>query len=71
MHRTSPTQADASTPLVLDMEGAAVALGTTQRHVRKLVETRQLASVKVGRLVRIRPQDIADYIERQTRPAVG
>jgi len=39
--------------------------------VRKLVETRQLASVKVGSLVRIEPEAIEDYVERRRRPAVS
>lgn len=50
---------------------AAEYLNTTPRHVRKLCETRQLASVKVGNLVRLDQADMDDYIERQRRPAVG
>jgi excisionase family DNA binding protein len=45
---------------LLDYEGAAPCLGCSPRMVRKLVETRQLDSVKVGKLVRIEP----DAIER-------
>lgn len=56
--------------LLLDYDQAAELLGCTPRLVRKLVETRHLASVKVGALVRIDPDDIGDYIERQRREAV-
>jgi excisionase family DNA binding protein len=37
--------------------------------VRKLVESRQLESVKVGSLVRIERDSIARYIEANRRPA--
>lgn len=62
------TRADAVAAL-LDYEGTAPILKCSPRQVRKLVETRQLASIKVGRLVRIHPDDIAAYIERQRRGA--
>jgi excisionase family DNA binding protein len=54
---------------LLDYDAAAPELGCTPRMVRKLVETRQLASVKVGKLVRIEPGAITDYIDRHRRPA--
>jgi excisionase family DNA binding protein len=57
-------------PELLDWDGAANRLGCTPRMVRKLVETRQIASVKVGRLVRIHPKDIDRYIESHRREAV-
>ena len=38
--------------------------------VRKLVQERELASVKVGRLVRIEPQAIDAYIARRRVDAV-
>lgn len=55
---------------LIDYEAAARLLACTPRFVRKLVETRQLASVKVGRLVRIEPRAIEDYIERRRRGAM-
>jgi excisionase family DNA binding protein len=54
---------------LLDYEVTAELLRCTPRQVRKLVETRQIASVKVGRLVRIEPSAIEDYIERRRRDA--
>jgi excisionase family DNA binding protein len=82
MKRTTASQADTSTdrqaprnreerrhPELLDYDTAAPVLRCSPRMVRKLVETRQLASVKVGSLVRIHPDDIDDYISRKRRPA--
>ena len=57
-----------SAPL-LDYEGAAPCLGCSPRMVRKLVETRQLDSVKVGSLTRIEPDAIERYIEANRRVA--
>jgi excisionase family DNA binding protein len=55
---------------LLDYETAAPLLRCSPRMVRKLVETRQIESVKVGALVRIEPDAITRYIERNRRPAV-
>ena len=54
---------------LLDYEATAALLGVTPRLARKLVETRQLASVRVGRLVRVEPEAISEYIERRRRDA--
>jgi len=56
---------------LLDYDQAAPVLGCTARLVRKLTETRQLDSVKVGRLVRIEPEAIERYIEAHRRKAVS
>ena len=55
---------------LLDYTASAEQLGCTPRLVRKLVETRQLASVKVGSLVRIEPSEIERFIERNRRDAI-
>jgi len=52
---------------LFDYESLAELWDCTPRLVRKLVETRQLASVKVGSLVRIEPAAAAAYIERNRR----
>lgn len=52
---------------LLDYEEAAEQLGCTPRLVRKLVETRQIASIKVGRLVRLEPRAIQIFIEHNRR----
>jgi excisionase family DNA binding protein len=49
---------------------AALVLGCTPRTVRKLVETRQLDSIKVASLVRIESAAIDRYIDAHRRPAV-
>lgn len=55
---------------LLDYEQAAELLGVTPRLVRKLVETRRLDSVKVGRLPRIEPAAVQRFIEANRRAAV-
>jgi len=54
------------------LEDTAVAeyLACTPRFVRKLWETRQLAGVKVGRLVRFRKEDLDAFIEAHRVEAV-
>ena len=61
----------ATIPTLLDYPQAAPILHCTERMVRKLVESRQLDSVKVGRLVRIEPEAIGRYIEAHRRKAVS
>ncbi|WP_394279456.1 helix-turn-helix domain-containing protein [Microbacterium sp.] len=52
---------------LLTVMEAADSLNVTPRMVRKLVETRALPSVKIGRLVRIAPDALASYARAQTR----
>ncbi len=47
---------------LLDEQEAANYLSTSPRHVRELWSRRELAGVKVGRLVRFRVEDIDAYI---------
>jgi excisionase family DNA binding protein len=56
---------------LLEPEQAASLLKCSPRMVRKLIDTRQLDSVKVGTLVRVEAAAIERYIERQRRPAVS
>ena len=60
---------------LLTYDQAAGLLGCTPRLVRKLVETRELASIKIGGarggLVRIDPIDLNAYIGRRRREAVN
>jgi len=58
-------------PRLLDYDEVAELLGTTPRHIRKLVEFRELASVKVGIFVRIHPDDVDAYIGKHRREAVS
>jgi len=56
---------------LLDNTAAAAKLGTTVRHLTDLVARREIPFVKVGRLVRFKPDDIDAYIDRQTSEAVS
>jgi excisionase family DNA binding protein len=60
----------ADSPALLDYEGAAARLNITPRLVRKLVETRQLESVKVARFVRVEDAACDRYIAKHRRPAI-
>jgi excisionase family DNA binding protein len=51
-------------PLVA-MEEVARWLGTSVRHVQRLVTERRLPYVKVGHFVRFDPRDVAQWIEAQ------
>ena len=53
-----------------DYDTAATVLHCSPRLVRKLVQERRLASVKVGALVRIEDSAINEFVERQRREAV-
>ncbi|MGH9920423.1 MAG: helix-turn-helix domain-containing protein, partial [Nitrososphaerales archaeon] len=65
------SQRDRAEPqALLDYESAAQWLGCTPRLVRKLAEHRQIATVKIGRLVRIEPSALVEYVERRRREAV-
>jgi excisionase family DNA binding protein len=55
---------------LLSYEEVAIILRCTPRLVRKLVETRKLDSIKVGRLVRIEPQALDRFIGENRREAV-
>ena len=58
------------------MEEAAERLGTTPRHVRRLVFERRIAYRKLGRYVRFHPDDVAEYVAAAriaagTVPSIG
>ena len=63
------------TDKLLTMEEAAGRLGTTPRHVRRLVFERRIAYRKVGRFIRFHPDDLAEYVATQrvevARPVAG
>jgi excisionase family DNA binding protein len=47
---------------LLTWNEAAERLGTTPRHVRRLVFERRIAYRKLGRYVRFHPDDLEEYI---------
>ncbi len=50
------------TDKLLTFEEAAERLGTTPRHMRRLVIERRIAYRKLGRYVRFHPDDLAEYV---------
>lgn len=59
-----PTELENSVSL-MDCEEVARRLGTTVRHIRRLVFERRIPYVKVGRLVRFDPDDMREWLEPQ------
>ncbi len=57
-------------PQLLTFDEVAQIAAITPRLVRTLVQTRRLPSVKVGRNVRVRADDLALFIAANTRTAV-
>jgi excisionase family DNA binding protein len=55
----------------MDYEAAAAYLSTTPRHVRQLWQRREIAAVKVGRLVRFTTEDLDAYVRAQRQPAIA
>lgn len=49
-------------PVLLDIEGVATHLNITVRHVRRLVFERRIPHLKVGRLLRFDPDEIAAWL---------
>src|ERR671913_746237 len=47
---------------LMTFEEAAERLGTTPRHMRRLVCERRIAYRKLGRYVRFHPDDLAEYV---------
>ena len=56
---------------LLDTSAAAAALGIGRRTLQEKMETREIGFVRIGRAVRFRPEDIADFIESHRMKAVG
>ena len=50
-------------PRLLTIDQLAEHLGVTPRHVRRLIAERRVPFLKVGRLVRFDPGDIASWLD--------
>jgi excisionase family DNA binding protein len=64
----SPNPGPTSTTVraaLLDIDAVAVALGTSKRHVQRLVAERRIPFVKVGRFVRFEPAAVDAWIDAQ------
>ena len=55
---------------LLTIDQAAGVLAVNARMIRQLIETRRIAFVKVGRLVRIRESEVHRFIEAGTVDAL-
>ena len=53
-------------PPLLDVPGAATHLGTSERHVRRLVHERRIPYVKVGGKVRFRVEELERWLDANT-----
>jgi excisionase family DNA binding protein len=62
--RTAVDHAPAGSGL-LDVEGVALRLGVTARHVRRLVAERRIPFIKWGHLLRFEPADVERWIAEQ------
>jgi excisionase family DNA binding protein len=58
-------------PQLLTIEQLAERLGITVRHVRRLVAERRVPYLKVGRLVRFDPSEIAKWLRDSAHPAAS
>ena len=54
--------------LLLDYPTAAARLGTSERHLRELWARREIGAVKLGKLVRFRPEDLESYVQKHLVP---
>ncbi len=57
-----------SSESLIDIPGLAKRLGTTVRHVRRLVAEKRVPYLKVGGLIRFDPSDIAAWLDGHRVP---
>ena len=62
---TSAKQSSTSRAPLLDIGGVADWLGTSHRHVRRLVAERRIPHLKVGHFVRFDSDEIVKWIDAQ------
>jgi excisionase family DNA binding protein len=55
-------------PRLLTVDQLAEHLGTSRRHLRRLIAERRIPYVKVGRLIRFDPDEIADWLDAGRHP---
>lgn len=56
---------------LIDIGETARLLGTTRRHIRRLVSERRIPFLKVGRFVRFDAADLEAWLERSKVPVVN
>ena len=55
-------------PRLLTIDQVAEHLGTSRRHIRRLIAERRIPYVKVGRLIRFDPSEVAAWLDQNRRP---
>ncbi|MDA8284570.1 MAG: helix-turn-helix domain-containing protein [Actinomycetota bacterium] len=55
-------------PHLLTIDQLAEQLGITTRHVRRLIAERRVPYLKVGKLVRFDPAEVADWLDDRRMP---
>lgn len=55
-------------PTLLDIAELATHLGTSQRHIRRLIAEKRIPYLKVGGRVRFDPAEIAAWLDRGRQP---
>ena len=58
-------------PTLLDIDQLAKHLGTSHRHLRRLIAEKRIPYVKVGRLIRFDPAEITSWLDQTRQPADG
>jgi excisionase family DNA binding protein len=54
---------DAATPALVDRDAAAALLGTSARHIRRLVQERRIPYYRIGGKVRFSPTELQAWVE--------
>jgi excisionase family DNA binding protein len=55
-------------PQLLTIDQLAERLGTSVRHVRRLVAERRVPYLKVGRLIRFDPSEVTEWLDEARHP---
>jgi len=63
----SAAHADALPNPLLTVQQAAAFLNVTTRTARRMIKDGRLPAIRLGRMVRIRPEDLAALVTGQTR----
>jgi excisionase family DNA binding protein len=62
-----PSDPDPIVPRLLTVEQVAGAVQTSPRTVRRLIANKKLPVIRIGRLIRIRPEAYAALLDKLTR----
>jgi excisionase family DNA binding protein len=65
----TPTRSVALDRRLLDIDAVAEQLGTSVRHLRRLVQERRIPVVRVGRLIRFDPVDLDSWLDEHRSSA--